>query len=374
MPKKKILFLSAPIGSGHIRAAQAICNALCAQNHDVEVKIVNVFDFFNSILGNTIIKIYLKILKAFPQLYAKAYSWGNGSRLALMGRRMVSGCLAKRMYPYILDYKPELIVCTHATPAGLIAYLANKRRLQIPFLAVITDYVVHRLWVYQEVSHYFVANREMQIYLGRYGVEPSKSDIYGIPVDQNFTMRIDKEKILKKLKLCGNIKTILVMGGGAGVLPMEEIVKLCDQLDMNVQIITVTGKNKAMYLTLRKIQTSLRASLLIFGYVENVHELMAVADVLISKPGGMTSAEALCMGLPMIIYQPIPGQEEANTAYLLAREVALRADSTGQLKIILNELLKDTQYLSILRRNAAALAQPDAAKHIADFIIKKIIK
>jgi processive 1,2-diacylglycerol beta-glucosyltransferase len=228
MSKKKVLFISAPIGSGHTKVAQAVGKALCTQNDDVEIKIANLFDFFNSTLGNLMLKLYLKVLDTFPQLYAKAYSWGNNSRLALVGRGLISRYLAKRMYSFISNYNPTAIVCTHATPAGLSAYLIRKGQLQIPVFAVVTDFVVHRLWVYQEITHYFVAHEDMKNYLNVFGVKPVKIQISGIPVDENFTLWTDREKTLKKLNLYGNIKTILVMGGGAGVLPMKEIVKLCD--------------------------------------------------------------------------------------------------------------------------------------------------
>lgn len=372
MPKKRVLFISAPIGSGHLRAAQAVGRVLGNKTAQIEIEFANVFDFFHPLLGKAILKFYLKILQVFPDLYAGAYNWGNNSRQALFFRNIISKYLAKRMYTYIERIEPAAIVCTHATPAGLVAYLVRKKQITVPAFAIITDFVVHRMWVHEGFTQYFVAHDEMRNYLYCHGVEFNNSQVCGIPVDQKFTMWTDRKNTLKKLKLYGNIKTILVMGGGSGVLPMDEIVSLCDRMEMPLQILAVTGNNISIYTKLKKMQPMLRSYLHIYHYVDNVHEMMAVADILISKPGGMTSAEALCMGLPMLIYRPIPGQEEANTDYLIQQQVAIRADSLSQLTTILQQLLKEPQQLLQLSQKAKALGMTNAASRIADFIISKI--
>ncbi|MBC8016101.1 MAG: 2-amino-4-hydroxy-6-hydroxymethyldihydropteridine diphosphokinase [Sporomusaceae bacterium] len=369
----KVLFISAPVGAGHIRAAQAIMSALSKGYTLTETKMANVFDFFNPSIGKIILNTYLKILKIFPKLYGMAYSWGNESYLALVGRQIVSTYLAKHMEKYIMEYKPAVIVCTHATPAGLIAHLIRKNKLTIPVVAVVTDFIVHRLWIYPEIKHYIVANCAMRDMLTQYGIEGNCIQVMGIPVDEKFSQVPDRQSILDKLQLSEMNKTILIMGGGAGMLPMTEIVACCEKIDIMLQIIVVTGNNKSIYKKLNDLQPKLRNKVRIVRYVDNVNELMAISDLIISKPGGMTSAESLCQGLPMIIYKPIPGQEEANTNYLVKCGAALRADSLVEIQTIIKRLLvENPEQLTALQQNALAISQPQSAKEIAKYLVSLV--
>lgn len=364
----KVLFITAPIGSGHIRAAQAVSGVLRSTYHS-NVRIANVFDFFSPWLGKTVLKMYLKILALFPQLYGRMYQWGNDGSLALIGRQIISRFLARRMKHFILDYNPSVIVCTHATPAGLVAQLLKNRDVSVPSVAIITDFVVHRLWVYPELDYYFVARPAMQEYLQQYGIGPEKSQVSGIPVDLKFGEPFNRLQMEQKLHLAHAIKTILIMGGGAGVLPIDEIIAACDTLDIPLQLIAITGNNIKMNEKLRHISLAPQHHLRVEGFVDNVHEFMAAADLLISKPGGMSSAEALSRGLPILIYAPIPGQEQANTQYLLEQNAALRADSLSELRSLLTGLLiQHSGQLTSLKQQALRLGRPAAAEAIAERI------
>ncbi len=369
MANPRVLFISAPIGSGHTRAAQAVQLAMQELRPDIDTNVANIFDFFSPFLGKIILQSYLKVLDIFPQVYGLLYGWGNNNAKALALSKSINGFLAGRMQQYIQAYQPSVIVCTHATPAGLVAYLRGKKMLNIPAVAVVTDYIVHRLWVHPEIDYYFVASEEMRDYLANQGIDYSHSKAAGIPVDCAFSALPDKQRTCAAMGLSPDRKTLLIMGGGAGVLPMEELVTACDQLDVPLQMLIVTGSNKSMYKKLQTLQSSLRQPSQIFGYVNNIHELMTTADILISKPGGMTSTEALCSGLPMIIYRPIPGQEEANTNYLVESHAALRADSTSELQsIIKNLLIVHSDQLAFLRQHASSLGRSAAAYDIASCI------
>ena len=367
---KKILFISAPVGSGHVRAAQAVAKALKEIDPTVHTQLTNVFDFFNPSLGQGILKLYLKLLAAFPEIYGTMYGWGNDSSLALFGRQQVSRYLAKKMKRYIRSYNPDAIVCTHATPAGLVADLHRNSGLKIPTFAVVTDFVVHRLWIYPEIGRYYVADETLRGFLNQQGVDTNKSQALGIPVDSSFAAGAVRETVLRQLNLPTSGKTVLIMGGGAGILPMAKILIACDHLNAPVHFIAVTGKNQKLYNELSVLSKRLSHPLCVLGFVNNVHELMTCADILLSKPGGMTSAEALACGLPMIIFKPIPGQEEANTRFLVERNYALRADTVENVTEYLQRLLVDSsEKLETLRRNVAAAGKCQAAKAIAQNII-----
>ena len=372
MINKRILFISAPIGAGHIRAAQAVSQIL-RDNHACQTELCNVFDFFPPAIGKTILAIYLKILDAFPAIYGTAYDWGNQSRLALLGRELISQLLAKRMLNYINEFQPDVIVCTHATPAGLVAWLKKQGLITVPTAAIITDFIVHRLWVYPEIDCYFVAHPAMVHYLRNHGIAADAIVVTGIPVSNNFSQTSSKAELLAKLSLSNDRKNILIMGGGAGVLPIDKILNVCNQIDSPLQLIAVAGKNQALYRKLVQLAATSKHPVKVLGFVDNVHELMSVADLLISKPGGMSSAEALTKAVPLIIFCPIPGQEEANTRFLLDKHVALRADSLPELQGILTRLLfEDNNDLSALCQQAALLGRPNAAADIAKIIAENV--
>lgn len=365
----KILFISAPIGSGHIRAAQSIQQSLKDIRPDIVTQLVNVFDFFQPSLGKSILNIYLKVLKLYPQAYGTAYSWGNNSRLALWGRKLISAYLASRMQDFITQYKPAAIVCTHATPAGLVSHLISKGTLKTPAIGVVTDFTVHRLWIYPEIDCYYVASDAMRHFLAANGIPLNRSRVSGIPIMSQFNNTVDKAALLQQLGLQPHAKTVLIMGGGGGLMPLDAIIAACAELVNPVQFIIVAGHNQTMYQKVEKIKHTINKPILLYGFTDNVHELMQAADLLISKPGGVSSAEALAAGLPIIIYKPIPGVEEANTAYLVDSGAALRANTLEDVKGLVQKLLHDDNYLHMIGHQAAALGKPNAAGDIAAEIV-----
>lgn len=370
----KVLFISAPVGAGHMRAAAAVKQAMNTLRPDIATEMVNIFDFFSNFWGQALLRAYLQCLKFFPGSYGKLYGWGNTSKLALWGREAVSAFFAKQMLRYVEQASPDLIVCTHATPAGLAAYLRRTRKINIPALAVVTDFVVHRLWIYPEIDCYFVADGQLLEELARHDIPEERCYVSGIPVDSAFRQPFDKLQLMSKLGLSLNKKTILMMGGGAGILPMKEILWALNGLPVPIQVIVVTGQNQKLRQDMEEVKRRIDFGLIITGFVDNVAEWMAVADVLISKPGGMTAAEALSSGLPLVIYRPIPGQEEGNSRFLLAQNAAMRAESVSELPALFNQLFDaDSDLLADMRASAMRLARPRAALDIAAVAIERYL-
>ena len=370
----KVLFISAPIGAGHVRAAQAVGVALRRLAPEVATEFANVFDFFSPRLGKAILGGYLKVLDIFPQAYGAAYGWGNSSRLALAGRAAVSGFLAGRMEKYLAASKPDVIVVSHATPAGLVAHLAARGRLAVPTVAVVTDFVVHRLWVYPELELYCVAHEGMRDYLAGAGVARERSVVTGIPVDARFASSLGKGAAREALGLRAEAPVVLIMGGGAGVMPMTEIVATLEALRRPLQLVAVAGRNEALRRKLAAEAAGLRhCTLQVLGFVDNVDVLMAAADVLVSKPGGLTAAEALAKGLPLVVYRPIPGQEEANTAFLTAHGAAVRAEAAlGFADLAYGLLDGRPDELAALGEAALGLGRPGAAEAVAGLLIERL--
>lgn len=370
----RVLFLSAPIGAGHIRAAQAVAKALVNIDANSQTEVANIFAFLPPLWGRLILNIYLKILDVFPKAYGMMYGWGNESAVALWGRKYVSRFLAGRLEKYLLNWRPDMIVCTHATPAGLIADLVSRGRLDASTLAVVTDFVVHRLWVYPDLDGYVIADESLREYLIKHGVAAQKISCLGIPVAEDFLQKTStREATRLQLELDAKRKTILLMGGGAGLLPMSDIIAECAVLFPELQWIAVAGNNKKLQRKLQKVKELAPERIRVFGYTEKVAELMRTADLLISKPGGLTAAEALCSELPLIIYRPIPGQEEANSRFLTCQGTAFRAESIEEVKRLIKRLLfEETEALAVAAKRAAAIGHADAADQVAKMIKARI--
>lgn len=366
MDRPKLLVLSAPIGAGHIRAAEAVCAAVKTLAPQAECRLMNVFECLPQAACQLVLKSYLKALDIMPSAYGALYGWGNTSRIALWSRSLFSRYLAARMRAVIDRYQPTAIVCTHATPAGLAAQLISRYQLKIPVVAVVTDFVVHRLWVYPEIPHYCVAHEGMRQFLNAQGITDDKIMIAGIPVHAEFVNPQAEREAMLPFALVPEHKTIVVMGGGAGLLPMAEILKASTSLAYPVQWVVVTGHNRRLERDLQALAPTLPYPVHVLGYVDYTDVLMRKADILISKPGGVTTAEALCNGTPLLIFRPIPGQEEANTRFLLDHQAAVRADSLAELFTLLERLCEpQSALLQALKSQAKRLGQPEAAMVIA---------
>lgn len=371
----KILFLSAPIGAGHKQAAMAIAEAMKRINHDVVIQHVDIFDFLNKFFARILLMVYYRSLSFVPQAYASAYAWGNESNMSLWMRRFVSCFFAKKMKKYLFDYAPDVVVCTHATPAGMMQYLKEECHADFCSVSVITDFVVHRLWMNTTTKQYFVAEESLLQSLIRYQIKQEQSYAFGIPVSVMFGHSYNKNKLLKRIGFSNHTKVILIMGGGAGIFPIVDVMKELNKCKTWLQIIIVTGKNKNLYDKIQKIKPHCKHRMKVFGFVDNVHELMAMSDLLISKAGGLTLSEALCSALPMLIYKPIPGQEEENTRFLLKKKVAIKINKISNLEKIIDKIFRiDSNVLDNMKINAKRLSRPHAAENIAECILNNLCK
>ncbi|EGO63134.1 MGDG synthase family glycosyltransferase [Acetonema longum] len=342
----RILLLAAPIGAGHIRAAEAVACAINRRSALIECRVLNVFAFLPAWIAKGILTVYFSILRLFPQAYAAAYGWGNDSSLALWGRDLISRYFAKKMQAYFADFKPDIVVCTHATPAGLAAYMRRRGLLDVPLVGVVTDYVVHRLWLYPEVDRYYIPHEDLRFILENAGIGRDKITVTGIPVHADFYPAdpVQKTMIARRLHLRTDVPTIMIMGGGAGLLPVESILAALEEIESSLQIIVIAGHNHKLADRLRVRRHSCRHSVLVLGFTSRIPDYMAVSDLLITKPGGMTVAEALCMGLQLLLFRPLPGQEEANAEFLLQRRRAIRADSCQEVVRAVRQMLLLTGY------------------------------
>jgi processive 1,2-diacylglycerol beta-glucosyltransferase len=255
---------------------------------------------------------------------------------------------------------PTAIVCTHALPCGLIAREKKRGNCQAPLVAVVTDHAVHSYWVNPQVNLYLVANDSSADTLASRGVPRSRIRVTGIPIDPQFKEKTAAPAARKKLGLDPLRPTVLVMGGSHGMGPMAEIAAGLLALKNPPQVAVVAGDNRDLHAELSALKP--RKGLTVFGATRQIALLMDAADLLVSKPGGISSSEALAKGLPMIFMKPLPGQEERNARILVRHGAAVQKKNLPELKEAVRDLLSRPKALAEISENARRLSRPDAAE------------
>lgn len=363
----KILLVSASMGSGHTQAAQAIQTALESQQPAVS-QLVDFMAGQNSYLNTLVKDAYLKMIDIFPDMYDLLYRL---SQMPLPGSKvqsLLAIAMKRSMLTLINTYRPDAIICTHPFPCGAAAYLKRTRRVNVPLIGVITDFAIHRLWCYDETDLYFVATPELKHRLALQGIAPNRIYATGIPVGPKFCRRpepFEQAAIRSELGFANNDPVVLMMGGGLGMGDLEQAVHTLDALPLPLNLIVVAGRNATLRRSLAAQSQTLVHPVKVLGYTRHIPELMAAANLLITKPGALTISEALSVQLPMLLYQAIPGQEEENAAYLTRKGAALWIEHTHALANAVYELITTPERLSYMREMAAMLGRPAAAQTIA---------
>jgi processive 1,2-diacylglycerol beta-glucosyltransferase len=270
-------------------------------------------------------------------------------------------------------YQPDVAVCTHFLPAEIVCRLKRREKLTCPLATVVTDLDCHAMWLAAGTDHYFVALDETRVFMENLGVDPARIGVTGIPIDPVFGRPGDRAALRRKHGLLPDRTTILVSAGGFGVGPIDPLMNALADLKHPAQIIVVCGRNAERqesldaWVAARSDGDGDSSNNIIFhilGYTTEMHELMVASDLLLGKPGGLTSSEALACGLVMVIVSPIPGQEERNSDHLLEEGAAIRCNNLPALAYKIDRLLDDPARLETMRRNVGRLARPDAARDI----------
>jgi processive 1,2-diacylglycerol beta-glucosyltransferase len=361
----RILVLSASVGAGHLRAAQAVELALRQTAPQAQVKNVDVLDLTNAVFRRLYGKAYLDLVNRAPHVLGYFYDLldkPRSSRKRTDRLRLLVEKLNLRPFIRFLEAEPcDLIINTHFLPAEIIAALRTKGRLSVPQVTVTTDFETHRLWVNQPCEHYFTATEEGAQYLRSWDVPGDQVTATGIPVHPVFSEPKDRAACLARQGLQGDRPIILQSAGGFGVGPIEKIYRSILEVDVPLEVVVITGKNEKARSQLEKVECPERHRAKVIGFTQEIDELMAVADIVVSKPGGLTTSETLACGAAMAIVNPIPGQESRNSDFLLENGAAIKINNLATLAYKLTALLKGSERLAALKANARRLGRPRAA-------------
>jgi processive 1,2-diacylglycerol beta-glucosyltransferase len=364
----KVLILSASAGAGHVRAAQALERAFARAGDVGVVRHVDALEFTNKVFRTLYSKTYVEMVDRAPEVLGWLYDVLD-SPWEKERRRLAWDKLNTRPFVRMLAREqPDLIVCTHFLPAEMVSWMKAKGRLACPQGIVVTDLDVHAMWLCHHYEHYFVALDETREHLVRLGIPPEKVSTTGIPIDPVFAEKKDKAAMRRRLGLAPDRVTVLLSAGGFGVGPVEHIVTTLFELRHPAQVVAICGRNAELAARMEALARDRRSPpglLHVVGYTTAMDEYMSAADLLVGKPGGLTTSEALAKGLVPVIVNPIPGQEERNSDHLLEEGAAIRCNNLPVLAWKIDRLLDDPPRLARLRVNVRRLARPHAARDVA---------
>ena len=367
-----IVVLSVSAGAGHVRAAEAVCAAARASRPAVRATHLDLLTLvardFRKLYGETHIKLVEKLPQLWSYLYAKS---DRASRGTLVGRlkRAAEKLNTRKLTAEIARLAPDAILCTHFLPAELLSRQRAAGRKLPPLWVQVTDFDVHALWVHPHVDHYCVASDEVAFRLADRGVPHGRIHVTGIPVMPEFSAPLERSVCAAELGIDAEKFTVLMMAGGAGVGSLDALAARVLELPENsLQLVALAGRNADLLSRLQDLARQHPGRLFPLGFTTTVERVMSAADLVVTKPGGLSVSECLAKHKPMLLVSPIPGQEERNADYLLEAGAAIKAVDAATLVFKLGRLLGDRTRLAAMSEAAHRIARPDAARAVLRLI------
>ena len=389
---KKVLIMSASTGGGHNRAARAIKEELESRtidNMSIECEIVDSLKLVNNTMDKVISRGYEKSALYTPKAYGSVYRFSEttiDSKNEFKTNPLTS--LMARKFKHLLNEStPDLIIGTHPFPMIALSTLKKNNNIHSlsrsesfykstkvdipPMISVLTDYTTHSTWIQNEIDYYIVGHEYVKELLVYEGVDSEKVKAFGIPVEKSFLSHRDRETVLTELGLSPEKLTVLLMGGSFGAGNIKETLEDLIAIDRDFQILVITGRNEHLKDKLSKMLDSTihNKNICLLGYTNKMNDILASIDVLISKPGGLTTTEALLNDVPMIVPYFIPGQEEENLDFLTNCGAALRTTKKYSLPVLLKVLIDDPSRLDNLRKNIKSIRKFDSAVNISNLVV-----
>lgn len=361
MTPKRIAILTLSVGSGHVRASEVIQRALYDGNEPVETRLLDALEKARFWFLASYVRPYWWMLRHAPWLWRRLFE----RRQRKMHRATAPHWVFRRgcaeVFRQLESFAPHLVIATEIGAAEIAALAKREQCFNAPILAVSTDFQTEPPWVQPEIDAYCVGSDEAKAQLIGWGVSPNRVLNCGIPVDPAFALPFDKPDLRQALGLEARRPVVLVMGGGMGPTPLERIVESLEMCGVPLQVMAVAGHNREVYLRLERLRGKVALELHVFGWTDRIPELMAVSDLLITKPGGVTAAEGLAAAVPLVLTHPIPGPEERHVRYLEQLGVAAAARRLAEIPSVVSRLLSQPEKLQEMRRRAKEWSRPDAA-------------
>ncbi len=389
---KKVLIMSASTGGGHNRAARAIKEELESRtidNMSIECEIVDSLKLVNNTMDKVISRGYEKSALYTPKAYGSVYRFSETTIASKneFKTNPLTSLMARKFKHLLNESTPDLIIGTHPFPMIALSTLKKNNNIHSlsrsesfykstkvdipPMISVLTDYTTHSTWIQNEIDYYIVGHEYVKELLVYEGVDSEKVKAFGIPVEKSFLSHRDRETVLTELGLSPEKLTVLLMGGSFGAGNIKETLEDLIAIDRDFQVLVITGRNEHLKDKLSKMLDSTihNKNICLLGYTNKMNDILASIDVLISKPGGLTTTEALLNDVPMIVPYFIPGQEEENLDFLTNCGAALRTTKKYSLPVLLKVLIDDPSRLDNLRKNIKSIRKFDSAVNISNLVV-----
>jgi processive 1,2-diacylglycerol beta-glucosyltransferase len=369
----RILIATITAGAGHLAAAAALDEAWRASHPNDVIERIDLLTFFSPLHKKIYSDGYVRIVERAPELWGMVFKRTDNAKTTRRLNQLKNAFPStsrSRFVRHVKRFKPDVVICTHYLPLEMLNNMCRRNSEFDPLIvSVVTDFEAHALWMDACVDLYCVAAEETKSRLVARGAADEDVIATGIPISAKFSVKIDSRAVRKTLGLRDDLPTLLVLSGGFGMGPVAEILTALDKVAKPFQTVVVTGRNEQLRRELA-IQDRQHPTH-VLGFASNMHELMTVADLVITKPGGLTSSEALALGKPLFILNPIPGQEAANSDFLLERGAAGKVNRVEDLSYRIEQLL-GSKKLEAMAKNAKSLGRPQAAREICEACYERI--
>lgn len=379
----RILILSAGAGQGHNRAAEALETAARKIVPEGMILRLDSLDYTTESFSTIYSKYYIETVKNAPTLWGWAFEQTDVPWKTQDLREWFERINAQPLVKEIREFEPDFVINTHFVPAAVTSYLLRRGKIHTHNSIVVTDFYAHATWLVRQFHRYFVAHEEERRQLMSYGIPAERISVTGIPVAPQFSEKKDPGQLKKELGLDPDLPLILLAAGAFGVVPVQDILSPLLEIRPKCQIAVLCGRNNRLKKSVenfvrihrhgasedRSGDLPLFPIFTVLGYTEEIHHWMGAADLFITKPGGLSSAESLAMGLPMVLTDPIPGQEVSNAMYLLEHGAAVMPTSPATIGYKIEKFLTTPDYLDRIRTAAGRLGRPEAAESILKTVL-----
>lgn len=373
---KKILIFYGSYGGGHLSAARNIKDYIENNYSNSEILLVDCIEYINKILNKVTTKAYTDFSRNARWIWKQIYYSSENGSLSKVSN-YINKIMATKLNKLIQDFNPSLIISTHPFSSQMCAILKEKGKINCKLATIMTDYAPHNQWLiaHEFVDYYFVAHDGMKTDLIKRGVEINKIFATGIPLSNRFLLNYDKAKILKEYNLNINKKTILFFAGGEFGFGKDKTFNMLKSIIDNfpyLQVIAIAGRNSKMKERFDDLvkETNSINSVKILSYTNQVPELMSVSDLVITKPGGLTTTESLASGLPLIVIDPLPGQEEENAKFVESHNAGIWIKKEDNIEDILLNIFKSPSTLVNMKIQARLIAKKNSTKDICNILLK----
>lgn len=374
---KKILILYAAYGGGHLSAAKSLKDYIDKNFNDVETNLVDCIKYINSALDKITTGAYKQMAKKAPWAWKKVYYHSEKGALSKISST-TNKLIARKLFHLFEEFNPDLVISTHPFGTQMTSYLKKKGKINCKLATVLTDFAPHDQWLVGNKygDYFFVSHDGMKKSLiENFNIDESKVFATGIPLSSKFSSDFNKDEIYKLFDLNPQKKTILFFGGGEFGLGKNKTVEvlqtLLQYLD-DYQIVAISGRNQKMNTAFKDLASTISdsSSLKIYEFIDKVPEIMSISSLVVTKPGGLTITESLASSLPILIINPIPGQEEENAEFLEQAGVAVWLRKYESSDTLIKNLLTSEEKLIDMKEKTKKLAHINSTKNICEILLQ----